>query len=195
MSTPANTGKKYEILKHAIELFRIHGYDRVTINQICKAADVSKTTFYYYYPAKDALIADFYDQVNQFARENLVSILSAEDAVSQLWQICEMYIRPVAEAGDVIARELYVSNLKNDALAIAPGDILLRDAMIMLLKRARQAGQIGNPAPDEVLYDSLVFLMDGISFIWTTKKGSFDLLVESRKAFDTLLVTVNQSES
>ncbi|MCK9252056.1 MAG: TetR/AcrR family transcriptional regulator [Eubacteriales bacterium] len=194
MSTPANTGKKYEILKHAIELFRIHGYDRVTINQICKAADVSKTTFYYYYPAKDALIADFYDQVNQFARENLVSILSAEDAVSQLWQICEMYIRPVAEAGHVIARELYVSNLKNDALAIAPGDILLRDAMIMLLKRARQAGQIGNPAPIEQLYDALVYLMDGISFIWTTKKGSYDLIEGSKKAFDTLLLPSARQE-
>jgi len=61
--------------------------------------------------------------------------------------------------------------------------------MITLIKRAKNAGQIRNPAPEEILYDAMVYLMDGIGVIWAAENGSYDVLEESRKAFDALLMT------
>jgi len=189
MSSTQSISKKFEILDCAIDLFRKEGYGNVTINQICAAANVSKTTFYYYYKSKDSLIADFYSKTNYNVKEQLLSILSADNELDQLWNICEMYIRPISEAGAEIVRELYINNMKKDVLAIAPRDIYMKDAMITLMKRAKTSGKIHNPASAEELYETLVYLIDGVAFIWATKNGSFDILAESRKVFNTLFVT------
>lgn len=188
MATTQSISKKFEILNCAIDLFRKHGYGNVTINQICAEAKISKTTFYYYYKSKDSLIADFYAQTNYNVKEQLISILSAENVVDQLWYICEMYIRPISEAGVEIVRELYINNIYKDVLAIAPRDIYMKEVMITLIKRAKTSGKILNPASDEALYESLVYLIDGVAFIWAVKNGGFDILAESRKSFNTLLV-------
>jgi AcrR family transcriptional regulator len=42
----------------ALRLFREQGYDATTIEQIIEAADVSETTFFRYFPAKEDLVLD-----------------------------------------------------------------------------------------------------------------------------------------
>jgi AcrR family transcriptional regulator len=45
------------ILEAAIELFGSQGYDASTVEHICERADVSRQTFYSYYPSKAHLLA------------------------------------------------------------------------------------------------------------------------------------------
>ena len=47
-----NTGKYQDIFKTGKELFWKHGIKRVTIEEICKEAGVSKMTFYKFFPNK-----------------------------------------------------------------------------------------------------------------------------------------------
>ncbi len=42
----------------AIDLFEQHGYDAVTVNDICAHAEVAPRTFFRYFPAKDDLLAE-----------------------------------------------------------------------------------------------------------------------------------------
>ncbi|MFD5436918.1 TetR family transcriptional regulator [Kitasatospora sp. NPDC127067] len=40
----------------ALDLFEEQGYERTTVDQICRRADVAHRTFFRYYPAKEALL-------------------------------------------------------------------------------------------------------------------------------------------
>lgn len=44
---------KERILKASFELFRKHGVEATTVDQICEAADVAKGTFFNYFPRKE----------------------------------------------------------------------------------------------------------------------------------------------
>ena len=48
-----------EIYDAAMNLFARHGYESVTVEMICEAADVARSTFFIHYPAKAALIGEF----------------------------------------------------------------------------------------------------------------------------------------
>jgi AcrR family transcriptional regulator len=48
----------------AFELFRRQGYDETTVAEIAQAADVSQTTFFRYFPSKEALVVE--DDIDQF---------------------------------------------------------------------------------------------------------------------------------
>ena len=51
-----------EIQRHALRLFRDHGYAATTMEQIAAAADVSPSTLYRYFPTKeDLILSDDYD--------------------------------------------------------------------------------------------------------------------------------------
>jgi len=184
-----NQSTKYELLNSAIELFKNYGYDNVTVDDISAAAGVTKPTFYYYFKSKDEIIIDFFADVNFFAKEHLASMLTAGNYIDQLWYINELYIKRTSIAGPAIAKELFIANLKNGSKSIAPDDIYLREVIITLINQGQECRQILNTTPAEKLYKTMVYLMDGVSLIWAMKDGNFDIVDESRKAFDELLLT------
>nr|WP_245252321.1 TetR family transcriptional regulator [Paenibacillus sediminis] len=52
------------IQKHALRLFREQGYHETTIEQIAEAAEISPSTFFRYFPTKEALVLeDDYDPI------------------------------------------------------------------------------------------------------------------------------------
>lgn len=54
---PSYNATASKILETAMQLFMQRGYRAVSINDIVKAADVTKPTLYYYFPDKEALFA------------------------------------------------------------------------------------------------------------------------------------------
>jgi AcrR family transcriptional regulator len=49
--------KTRETIQHeALALFRKHGYALTTVEQICEAAEVSESTFFRYFPTKEAVV-------------------------------------------------------------------------------------------------------------------------------------------
>ena len=58
------------ILSTALNLFRERGVEAVTMREIAKSADIALGAAYYYFPAKEAIVQAYYDQVqaDHFAR-------------------------------------------------------------------------------------------------------------------------------
>ena len=53
------------IIETAYQLFFKHGYNNVTINDICKECKITKPTFYTYIKSKDDILAHFYDDITE----------------------------------------------------------------------------------------------------------------------------------
>ncbi|MDD5185790.1 MAG: TetR/AcrR family transcriptional regulator, partial [Paludibacter sp.] len=53
---PMKLTKKEQIEQIATELFWKHGFKKVTIDEICKKANVSRKTFYTFFENKTALV-------------------------------------------------------------------------------------------------------------------------------------------
>lgn len=71
--------KKYnQIIEAGRELFWKHGFRRVTIDEICSKADVSKMTFYKYFPDKIELAKSVFDKVVSEGEERMKSIMKED---------------------------------------------------------------------------------------------------------------------
>ena len=57
---PSSTKEK--IQEQAIKLFKEYNYDQVTVMQICKAAGITKRTFYYHFSSKDEIVDELIGQ-------------------------------------------------------------------------------------------------------------------------------------
>ncbi len=54
-----------EIYSSAMKLFLRHGFDSVTIDDICRAADVARGTFFLHFPAKESVLYEYGARANQ----------------------------------------------------------------------------------------------------------------------------------
>lgn len=82
--TARKKNKKYNsILKTAKALFWKHGIRRVTIEEICKEASVSKMTFYKHFPNKIELAETILDNLIQTSIEKFKGIIESELSFSK----------------------------------------------------------------------------------------------------------------
>jgi AcrR family transcriptional regulator len=99
-----------EIFGAAMELFAKRGFDAVTIEAICDAADVARGTFFLHFPSKAALVWEWNRQVADEFRAGLRE--PRESAVSELRALVEHISERLVAQADVMTgmlRELFAA--------------------------------------------------------------------------------------
>jgi len=84
----------------ALRLFLEYGYDQVTVRDIAEAADVSTTTLFKHFPAKEALVFDE-DAENEAALVRAVSDRMPDETIFSALR--EFLVRGLAGSGDTAA--------------------------------------------------------------------------------------------
>ena len=71
--------KESDIRAAAKDLFWRHGFKRVSIEEICQKANVSKMTFYKYFPNKQELAKKIFNDAIEFGEKKFRDILYSDD--------------------------------------------------------------------------------------------------------------------
>ena len=185
----ARGATKEAILSTSISLFNQYGFEQVTINQICQEINVTKTAFYYHFKSKDELISEVFSIDNIVSNDDLLNILTVTDFADQVMKTMGIYVKHMVRLGVEMTKENYRVHLRNQILPLDKSKSpLLSDIIPTLIQRAKDEGQIRNPASAEDLLESMCNLANGVILKWAVEGGSFDVLEETRKRFEILLV-------
>lgn len=79
MATQKKCAARERILQAAGELFGKFGYDRTTLEGICRKMGKAKTSIYYYYDGKQALLKDIVGQEFAHLREQLEPVMVVDE--------------------------------------------------------------------------------------------------------------------
>lgn len=184
----AKKNTKNRIIECSIELFRQFGYNQVTIEDICKESGITKSTFYYYFKSKDALLANFSLYSDSYVEKNFNQMIVSSNYVEQLWNFYKISTNPTFSAGFEISKQIFISNLNEDHHYFAPGDVKLWETEKLLIMKAQEYKQIQNTAPADELAETLVYAMEGVTLVWCIKNGRFDLYEQVKKVFNNILM-------
>ena len=101
--------KQEQLIQAARSLFFKHGLKRVTIEEICRTADVSKVTFYKKFRDKTELVRAV---LNQIATDRLAGFTSAMNLEApfpeRMRRLVEMRLAQADEVNRDFLREIYV---------------------------------------------------------------------------------------
>jgi len=166
------------ILTGAAEAFGKRGHAGTRVEDILRAADVSRPTFYKAFKSKDDIFEELSERHHRDIRERIMrSVAGVSDPAAQLEATTDAFMRWRAELGP-IGRVL-------DVEARTPGSSIahhraktLEDMTALMAERMRAAGR---PEVDPVLYYGIIAAMERVADVLLSKHPVSEAAVERAK--------------
>lgn len=187
---------KKRIFECALELFKEHGFENMSVDSIVKMAGISKGAFYVHYESKLALIADFIKTI-ELDYENYFSSLSPDLKPSDLLILVTKKITDVISnsIGYEVMRVLYTSYLKKPIYTDPMLDYSRRIYSIykQIIKMGIEQGEFNSSLDADLISEQCVISIRGMTYEWCIRFPNFNLTEESLRHLTLLLHGIKNS--
>jgi AcrR family transcriptional regulator len=151
---PGVAGQREIILQAAMTLFSERGTAAVSVSEICRAAGVSRDTFYRCFEHKDALLESLYSSV---VKRHMQAVITAPDLD---YADPEWVSRAVDQAVDAILAQAAVARFLfvESGIADSPASAIVDRAFDLVARRMRAwvANRVAAPPPLDYFKSLLV---------------------------------------
>lgn len=106
---------EHKITHCALQLFEKNGYNSVSIDDIAEAADISKGTFYNYFPTKEAVLLKISHNSIKKVNEALSAAPIYDDPIEMI-KLCFQYLIDDIYMWRNVAREIAMISVSNEAM-------------------------------------------------------------------------------
>jgi TetR/AcrR family transcriptional regulator, cholesterol catabolism regulator len=177
---------RQEIYHAAMEFFVARGFDSVTIEEICQAADVAKGTFFLHFPTKDALLLEYGKQATQELGELLQTHRSG--AISALRKVLTALAERATRHADIV--RLLARELMSRPTALADATEQTRDLgylLVRIVQEGQTAGDLLRTVDARLVASIITSAYFAIVGEWARRGGKFDLAQAIQQSLDIIL--------
>lgn len=177
------------IIAAAVALFRKLGYEKTTVNDICREADIARSTFYLNFAGKKEIIGKILSDVRLDREDFFDDFISAANDFERMWILCNRFLTVAIEFGPELTGALFRLELLQE-LDILDSTHKVDEWMIQLAANCQKAGVILNSEPAEVLAPIGVDIAYYTTYEWCKKKGAFPLRQAVRRREEAMYILV-----
>lgn len=177
---------RQEIYRAAMELCMTRGFDEVTIDDICQAADVAKGTFFLHFPTKDALLLEYGRQVCVELEEILAHHRGGAKAA--LRKILDVLAERATRHASIV--HFVVREVMARPVALADATAQSRDLMHLLaevVRRGQRDGELRSSVAPRLAAGIVTAAYFAIITEWVRCGGAFDLAGAIQQSLDVVL--------
>jgi len=177
---------RQEIYRAAMGLFVARGFDAVTVEDICHAADVAKGTFFLHFPTKDALLLEYGEQVSVELEEILHDHRGG--AISALRKMLGLLAERALHHADIV--RLVVREVMARPTAFVNATEQSRDLVHLLATVVRQgqaSGELRHRVEPRLAAAIITSAYFAIITEWVRCGGQFDLAGAVQQSLDVVL--------
>jgi AcrR family transcriptional regulator len=180
---------KARIRDCALELFHRQGFDATSVEEISKAAGLTKGAFYVHFESKYSLFPAFIDSLDLNYSGHYASLKAEPDALVALFRFTDIVLGLLEHRlGMAVLRPLYRSQVAGDVdtehFVSKERDLfkIIRE----LLERAQREGLIKADLDCEAFTDHFIMTFRCMCFEWCARGPEFDLKKEAYRHFGYL---------
>jgi AcrR family transcriptional regulator len=172
---------KAHILAVAEELLQHKIFDEISIQDICKKADVSVGAFYHHFGNKDGIIIELYKDIDKFfITEVLESVIDKEPIEAIVLYLVEQ-CKYALNLGKDLVKNVYKAQIDNGNVFFLSDERGLPKGLQTLIIRAIDQKKIRSDISAELLEKELLIISRGIIYHWCVSNGAVDILENTRK--------------
>lgn len=176
---------KDRIFETAGKLFKEKGYTNVTINDICEACGITKSTFYYHIASKNEIIIKYYDHIIENLTPLLIQMLETTGNWEKIFLLFDGLLKEISELGANVNSQLLIANLQEDHRTFILREELEKIA-ISIIGKGQQSLEIRNQGDPKQLYHAAAYMFTGYEYMWCVLNGEFDWRAQFFKSLEAM---------
>lgn len=153
------------ILKAARALFQGKGYDNTSIEEIAEMADVSKSTFFNYFPTKESLLdgiaADEVEEIEHLIEADLVGV---ESPVEKIRIALKHFAMDSISFLQVTRKVMWATIFKDEGYPLPIKE--MEDLLVDLIEEAQEQGEISRDLDPGDVAKALLGMYFAAFFKW-----------------------------
>ena len=170
----SNTKHQKLIIEAAVKLFREYGYENVSVNDICKEAEVARSTFYLNFAGKKEIINKILSDARLDREDFFGDFVAAANDFERMWILCNRYLTVAINFGPELTGALFRLELLGE-VDVMDTTHKVDEWMIQLCRNAQKAGIILHPEPAEIIAPIGVDIAYYTTYEWCKRKGDFNI--------------------
>ncbi len=175
-----NTKKK--LLETAIDLFKKHGYEKVTIEQICREANVTTGAFYHHLRSKAGVIVEGYTEFDDYIQDRYEAIITQDLSSNEKILLCvEFQSKFLFELGVEATTEIYKTQITEENKFFLDKERGIMKAFISVVTEGQQKGELSKEIDELEFSEELLLVLRGVVYNWCQHLGTYDLASVSRR--------------
>lgn len=155
------------IQESAQQLFLEIGYDHVTVEEVAERADVSRATFFNYYPSKSALLRELAEKVTDELHERVAA--KRDDDISVEEQLVHLF-RNVTEAVQKsrrLSQDLFLESFRAERGPDGKEELrAVRLSYMDIVESGRARGEVAEHHDPEFLAEMISAALAGVVSNW-----------------------------
>ena len=169
---------RQKITKIAMYLFKKQGFDSTTMEQIAEEVDISKATLYNYFPVKETIISDYWQNNVRDLKYHLLKMIQLmPDTSSRIEKTFSKAATELFKSKQDIYKVYlnhWLRNFNNPSIS-ARMESGFEDIFTMIIKLGQQSGDIRKDLPLELLIKHLEFMFLTACINWLSDPKLFPL--------------------
>lgn len=182
-----NIPTKIRLTETATRLMKECGYNNVSINELCKALDITRSAFYYHFKTKDEILDTYLIYPQNILEEHLGSLREHKFCRDQFYGMMKLFIERAVYLGPDLMHLIYKRTAEGNLLLLSPRDNVLWKYGTAIIRHAQQTGEILRTEDPEWLTEATFHMLNGIGLNWCCKNGNFDYFLEFVRFTDIIL--------
>ncbi len=177
---------KDKVYQVAIELFETKGFENITVDEICKVANVSTGTFYNVFKSKYEILDRIFELADDYFNETVKNTVLSDNTKDQILAYFDYYALYNLKCGIKFTKQLY--NVKNNLFAKEnrPMQIILKE----IIENGQNIKELDTSMSSSEIVQFLFICVRGLVYDWCLKDGLFDLRLEIKTLVSRLLKTI-----
>jgi AcrR family transcriptional regulator len=155
------------------------GFHKITIEDICKKADVSIGTFYHYFKSKDDILYEVYLRADNYFKD-VLNKMKSSNSLDQIVEYFQYYAR--YSEHDSIGFTTHLYSIENKFF-LKKGRFM-QSMLEDIIKQGQEKEEISKEKKPEEIVDLLFLMARGVIFDWGLKDGKYNLVEKMTELFE-----------
>lgn len=183
--------QKRDIYRTAVKLFHEKGFEETRVEDIARRLQISRATFFNYYPSKDSILHQVAEEAVRFYRARLEKEITAQaGAHEKIHHLLEDMGKGI-EADKRFYRAVFLEIMRGQ-MGLVGGQAAMEKAPIgeltaSIISQGQQEGEIRSDYPALQLAEILVGTYNNVILNWLHGSGGYSLVQRLKEAADFFL--------
>ena len=177
--------KRREIIEKIVPLLEEKTFEELSVEDICRTADISVGSFYHYFEKKSDILVGLFSRIDRYMETEVFPLMKKRSEAENLRIFAEKWLGYIEDNG--LEHSRLISSIQATDLDLGGNKRSTASVLEEHFRKGQANGSLSNPPGPQQAAAMFMIALRGLALDWTRRNASYSLTETGRVYIDYML--------